>query len=92
MSGEDDIASGLESIVGSLPATARMRVLDSETHFGVAISFSEPGFGFGEFVLAVDKATGQAVFDNDCMSADRCAKFLRRTVGTPVLDREADEG
>jgi len=54
----------------------------------VVFAFSERGFGFGEVTL---KQTPEGVFlDTECMSAERCKKYLSALVDSAIADTEDD--
>lgn len=54
----------------------------------VVLSFSEPGFGFGEITLI---QTPAGVFlDTECMNLDRVKKYFMALLDSAITDREED--
>jgi hypothetical protein len=83
--------ANIKALLDAMPTTTRVEVFDHEKAFGVIVAYSEAGYGFGEFTLAVDKATGEASVDLETTKPDRCGRILMRAVGSPVVDAAALE-
>lgn len=76
----------------SVPNYAQIEAFSHAGGFGFSIAFGETGFGFGEITFYVDRETGEASFDPEAMSMERCAKYVMQTIGSTVLDaREVHE-
>ncbi len=66
------------------PETGRPIIEEATACF----SFSEPGFGFGEFAIV---QRGNEVFiDAETMSKERVMKYLERLIDNAILDTDDD--
>lgn len=73
------------------PTRSRVAMFNHEKACGFNVQWSEEDTGFGEFTLAVDKATGEARCDLEGMSPDWIGTMLMRLVGTIVTDIATQE-
>ena len=73
-------------LFSKMPDRSTVAVFDHELAFGFYVSWSEKGTGFGTLSFSVDKATGEATFNDESMSLESCARILRRLIGGAVCD------
>ena len=80
----DDTKAPLSELFKDLPEGACVRAFDREGACGFVVSWSEPGYGFGEFAFGLDKKTRAFFGDTECTDPDFVGRVLARLVGTVV--------
>jgi hypothetical protein len=74
----------LSEIMKSLPTNAAVTVVDRDGVCGFVVSWSEQGYGFGEFTFLLDKVTGEFQGDTECTDPDHVGRILMQLAGTTV--------
>lgn len=74
----------MEKVMASLPTKAVVTAFDRGGACGFVVSWSESGYGFGEFTFFLDKATGEFHGDTECTDPDHVGRILTQLVGTTV--------
>jgi hypothetical protein len=74
----------LSEIMKKLPTNADIAVFDHGDACGFVVSWSEAGYGFGEFTFFLDKATGEFHGDTECTDPDHVGRILMSLVGSTV--------
>lgn len=85
-----DKATGL-TFIDKAPTRSRLAIFNHDKSCGFKVQWSEAGTGFGEFVMALDKATGEVRCDTESMSPEWIGEMLMRLVGTLIIDVATQE-
>lgn len=78
----------MQKAMDGLPTCAVLSVVDRESVCGFVVSWSEQGYGFGEFEFVLDKKTGEFSGNTECTDPDHVGRILMRLVGTAVRKPE----
>lgn len=74
----------LHEIMKDLSTNTAVTVFDRDGACGFVVSWSEQGYGFGEFTFFLDKTTGEFRGDTECTAQDHVGRILMRLAGTTV--------
>lgn len=83
-----DPKDNLSKVMEALPTCTALRVIDRNEACGFVVSWSETGYGFGEFEFFLDKKTGEFGGNIECMDPDHVGRILMRLVGATVCKPE----
>jgi hypothetical protein len=80
----DGDGGSIAKLMEGLPTATSVNVVNREGACGFVVSWSEPGFGFGQFEFVLDKETGEFCGNRECMDPDHVGRILARLVGKVV--------